>query len=324
MIFCQVASTGRERKAMSLRDNTLARTAFACVTALAGFATTAVAAETPVRVTLDGSLEGPSAPFLVAIDRGYYRDQNPAAAIKAVFMVYNKPAYAIMARKSRGIAKPKDLEGKKLGAPASDPAYAQWPLFAKLNDIDTAKVAIENIALPVREPILAAGQIDAITGMSFSSYVNLKDRGVPVDDLVVMPMADYGLQLYGDALIVNPKFASDNPEAVKSFLQAFLRGLKETVRDPARAIDSVVKRTDAAKKDLELERLRMAIRENIVTPEVKANGLGGVDAGRLANAIDQIGLIYRFKAKLDSSSIFDPTFLPPPPERKVNEPQRPG
>jgi NitT/TauT family transport system substrate-binding protein len=351
---------------MSLRDITLARAARACATAfplLLG--ATSAPAQTPVRLTLDGNLEGPSAPFLVAQDRGYfraagvevtidaagaattdaiarvasgayefgladinslikYRDQNPTASMKAVFIVYNKPAYAIIARKSRGIVRPKDLEGKKLGAPGADFASAQWPLFAKLNDIDTSKVAIETIAAPVREPILAAGQIDAVTGTAFSSYINLKDRGVPVDDLVVMRMADYGLELYGDAIIANPKFASDNPETVKAFLAGVLRGFKETIKDPAHAVESVVKRNEAAKKDLELERLRMAIRENIVTPEVRANGLGGVDPARLANAIDQIGLTYNFKTKLDSATIFDPTFLPPPTERRVNEPQRPG
>ncbi|MGZ5803318.1 MAG: ABC transporter substrate-binding protein, partial [Xanthobacteraceae bacterium] len=47
--------------------------------------------------------------------------------IKAVYMYYNKPAFSIVARKSRGVSAPKDLEGKKLGAPPADGAYAQWP-----------------------------------------------------------------------------------------------------------------------------------------------------------------------------------------------------
>ena len=86
--------------------------------------------------------------------------------IKAIFMVYNKPPFSIVARKSRGVTKPKDLEGKKLGAPAPDGAYAQWPIFVKANNIDAAKVTIENVGFPVREPMLAAGQVDAITGFS--------------------------------------------------------------------------------------------------------------------------------------------------------------
>ena len=108
---------------------------------------------------------------------------------------------------------------------------------------------------------------------------------MPVDDIVLMPMADYGLKLYGNAIIVNSKFAAEKPEAVKAFLHAFLQGLKETVRQPAEAVDSIVKRDDAAKKEVELERLRMAISDNIVTPEVQSRRLrrrrrsaaGGID-----------------------------------------------
>ena len=52
-------------------------------------------------------------------------------------------------------------------------------------------------------------------------------------------MADYGVELYGNAIIVNSKFAAEHPDAVRGFLNAFMRGLRETVRNPASAIDSV-------------------------------------------------------------------------------------
>jgi NitT/TauT family transport system substrate-binding protein len=186
------------------------------------------------------------------------------------------------------------------------------------NNIDASKVTIENVGFPVREPMLAAGQVDAITGFSFSSFINLKDRGVPVDDIVVMLMADYGVNLYGNAIIVNPKFAAEKPEAVKAYLRAFLKGLKETVKTPQTAVESVIKRNDVAKKDVELERLRMAIRDNIVTPEVKANGYGGVVMERLDKSIDQIALTYTFKARPKAADIFDASFLPPEGDRKAN------
>lgn len=316
------------------------------------------AAQTPVKFTLDWKFEGPAAPFLVAIDKGYFkaegldvtidtaggsleplnriasgtydigfgdinslikfRDANPNVPTKAVFMVYNKPPFSIVARKSRGVTKPKDLEGKKLGAPAPDGAYAQWKIFTKANGIDASKVTIENVGFPVREPMLAAGQVDAITGFSFSSFINLKDRGVPVDDIVVLLMADYGVNLYGNAIIVNPKFAAEKPDVVKKFLRAFLKGLKDTVRDPATAVASVIKRNDVAKKDVELERLRMALKDNILTPEVKANGYGGVDLARLDRSIEQIALTYDFKqAKPKGADIFDASFLPTAAERKM-------
>jgi NitT/TauT family transport system substrate-binding protein len=331
---------------------------FAAAPALLVAFATAAGAQTPVKFTLDFKFEGPAAPFLVPLDKGYYkaegldvtidpagallepinrvaagtydigfgdinslikfRDQNPDAPIKAIFMVYNRPAFSIIGRKSRGVSKPKDLEGKKLGAPAPDGAYAQWPIFVKANGIDASKVTIENVGFPVREPMLAAGQVDAITGLSFSSFINLKDRGVPVDDIVVMLMADYGVNLYGNAIIVNSKFAAEKPEAVKGFLRAFLKGLKFTVKSPANAIDSVIKRNDGAKKNLEFERLRMALRDNILTPEVKANGYGGVDMGRLDGAIEQIGLTYEFKTRPKAADVFDASFLPAAAERKAN------
>jgi NitT/TauT family transport system substrate-binding protein len=234
-------------------------------------------------------------------------------------MVYNKPAFSIVSRKSRGVEKPKDLEGKTLGAPAADGAYAQWKIFVQANGIDASKVKIENVGFPVREPMLQSGQVDAITGFSFSSFINLKSMNVPVDDIVVMLMADYGVNLYGNAIIVNPKFAADNPDAVKGFLRAFVKGLKDTVKDPSAAVDSVIKRNDVAKKPVELERLRMALKDNIVTPEVKAHGYGGVDEARMAKAIDQIALTYEFKNKKPSAAeAFDASFLPPPADRKAN------
>ena len=323
----------------------------------ATLATSASAADTAIKFSLDFKFEGPSAPFLVPIDKGYYKaegldvtvdsaagslepinrvasgtydmgfgdvnslfkflDANPGVTLKAVFMVYNRPPFAVVGRKSRGVVKPKDLEGKKLGAPAPDGAYAQWPIFVQANGIDASKVTIENVGFPVREPMLAAGQVDAITGFSFSSFINLKDKGVPVDDITVLLMADYGVNLYGNVIIVNPKFAAEKPEAVKGFLRAFVKGLKDTVKSPDTAVDSVLKRNDVAKKATELERLKMAIRDNIVTPEVKANGWGGIDNARFAKAIEQIGLTYKFKnAAPKPGDIFDTSFLPSAADRK--------
>jgi NitT/TauT family transport system substrate-binding protein len=315
-------------------------------------------AQTAVRFSLDFRIEGPQAPFLFGLDRGFYkaegldvtidpatsslepiariasgshdmgfgdinslikfRDQNPGTPIKAVFMVYNRPPFAIVARKSRGITSPADLEGKKLGAPATDGAFAQWRVFTKLNHIDPTKVTVENVGFPVREPMLAAGQVDAITGYAFTSFINLKDRGVPLDDIVVLKMADYGLELYGNTIMVNPKFAAEKPAAVQAFLRAFLRSLKETVNDPATAVESVLRRNSLAKKDVELERLQMAIRDNIVTPEVKKNGYGGIDPIRLDRAIDQLATTSEFKVKPKASDMFDASFLPPLAERSVD------
>ena len=63
----------------------------------------------------------------------------------------------------------------------------------------------------------------------------------------------------------------------------------------------------------------MAIRDNIVTRAVRANGYGSVDPERFDAALDQLALTYRFKAKDNAAAVFDPSFLPLAAERRVSE-----
>lgn len=314
-------------------------------------------AQTAIKFALDWRFEGPAAPYFVAIDQGYYADEgldvsidpgsgsveginrvasgayqlgfadinslvkfrdNPAnAPLQAVQMVYDTPAFAIITMKRTGISGPKDLEGKILGAPAPDGAYAQWPIFVAANGIEASKVKIENVGFPVREPMLVKGDVDAITGFWFSSYMNLKANGAKDDDIVVMLMKDYGVDLYGNVIIVNPEFAKSNPGAVKGFVKATIRGIQETIRNPEAAIDALLKRNQIANKAVELERLKLALDRNFVTDATRQNGFGDVDMSRLARSIDQIGLTFKYTNKPSADAIFTSAFLPPKADRLV-------
>ena len=336
----------------SLRAQSLTAAAFAIA-----LATTATQAQTDVKFALDWKFEGPAAPYFVAIDKGYYkaeglnvtidsgpgsvagigrvaagtyplgffdinslvkfRDQNPDKAVKAVMMVYDKPPFAIATIAKSNISKPKDLEGKILGAPAADGAFAQWKAFVKENGIDDSKVKVENIGFPVREPMLADGKVDAITGFSFSMDFNLRQKGIKPEDIRTMLMADHGLVLYGNAIMVNPDYAKANPKVVAGFVRATIKGVIDTVKDPDAAIKSVMKRNETADEKIELERLKMSLRDNFVTPWVKTNGVGGVDMDRLAKSIEQIAVTYEFKNKPKADDIFTSEFLPPAGERKL-------
>jgi NitT/TauT family transport system substrate-binding protein len=311
--------------------------------------------ETAVRFALDWRFEGPAAPYFVAIDKGYYKQEglnvsidpgsgsveginrvasgayevgfadinslvkyrdNPRnLPVKAVMMVYDTPAFSIVSLKKNGIAKPKDLEGKVLGAPAADGAWAQWPIFVEANNIDRSKVKVENIGFPVREPMLAQGKVDAITGFWFSSYMNLKANGVKDDEIVVLHMRDFGVDLYGNVIIANPDFMRFNPKAAAGFVKATIRGIQDTVKNPEAAIDSMMKRNPIAKRDVELERLRLSLQKNFVTPDVQKNGLGSVDMKRLERSIDQIGLTFQYTNKPKAADIFTAQYLPPKEQR---------
>ena len=307
-------------------------------------------ADTKVQFALDWKFEGPSAPYFLAIDNGHFKaggmdveispgkgslnaipkvatgafpfgfadinslikflDQNPGAPVTSVMMVYDKPPFAIIGRKSLGINGPADLEGSTLGAPPPDGAWAQFPSFAKANGIDVGKIKVEPVGFPTREPMLAEGKVDSVTGFSFSSFLNLIRLGVPESDITTILMADYGLKLYGNAVIVNTDFARDNPNVVKKFVIALGAGWKDAINDPKAAIAALVKRNPAADSALEQRRLELAIKANVLSDYVKANGMGGIEKSRFDAAIQQLAETYKYKNKPDAKLYYTDAYLP--------------
>ncbi|NIY73614.1 ABC transporter substrate-binding protein [Marivivens donghaensis] len=307
-------------------------------------------AETNIPFALDWKFEGPSAPYFLAVDNGTFAekdlsveisegagsldaipkvatgafplgfadinslmrflDQNPGAPVTAIMMIYDAPPFAVVGRKSLGIEEPADLAGKVLGAPPPDGAWAQFPIFAAQTGLDMDAITVEPVGFPTREPMLAAGEVAAVTGFSFSSTLNLKRLGVAEDDLSVLLMTDYGVDLYGNAIIVNTDFAAENPDVVTAFLEAIGEGWKDAIADPDAAIEALIARNPAADADLEKERLEMAISDNVNTAYVQENGFGGIDDERMANAIEQTKTVYEFSNEPDASLYFDSSYLP--------------
>jgi NitT/TauT family transport system substrate-binding protein len=247
-----------------------------------------------------------------------FRSTGDAPPVKAVFVLFNQAPYAFVARKSRGIHSLPDLEGKIVGVADSDLSIRLWPALARRNGVNPAKVKFYKMSPAVREPILSAGQVDAVAGFTYLSAVNLRDRGVPASDLAVLRYADYGCEAYGFAVVVNPAFAAARPEAVKGFVRALIAGTHLTLRDPASAVDDVVSRMDSASRELELERLKTVLSDNILTAEARRNGLGGVDVSRLERSIDEVGEDFKFRKRPGAADIFDDSWLPPVNGRLIN------
>ena len=307
-------------------------------------------AATPIKFQLDWRFEGPAALFLQPVAKGYFKQagldvtvdagngsggavtrvasgaydmgfadlaalmefhaNNPDAPNKpvAVMMVYNNTPAAVFTLKKSGLAKPADLSGKKLGAPVFDAGRRGFPIFAKANGVkDVNWVSMDP---PLRETMLVRGDVDAITGFGFTSLLNLEARGVKAADVNLMPYADHGVKLYGNAIIVGQKLLKENPNAVKAFLAAFTKGAKEVMANPAAAIEYVKARDGIVNVPLETRRLQLAIDTVIASPDARTEGFGQIVPSRLSLMASQVSDAYGTKTRVNPEAVWNGSFLP--------------
>ena len=189
--------------------------------AAATLAGASASAQTAIKFSLDFKFEGPAAPFVVAIDKGYFKaegldddrhrgrlarlinrvasgtttwvDINSLISFatptghpdQGVFMVYNAAARSSAA----GRTSPRIWRARSpVAMPTAQEDLHPGERHRRLQGHD------RNVGFRARAD--AGGRPgDAITGFSFSSFINLKDRGVPVDDIAVLLMADHGVNL---------------------------------------------------------------------------------------------------------------------------------
>jgi len=330
---------------------------FVLASLLASCAVPAMAQETPLKFQLDWRFEGPAAMFLVPAAKGYFKDEklnvtvdagngsggtvtrvasgaydmgfadlaalmefhanNPTAANKpvAVMMVYNNTPAAVLALKKSGIKTPADLNGKKLGAPVFDAGRKAWPIFAKANNV--SNVAWTAMDPPLRETMLVRGDVDAITGFSFTSLLNIEARGVKAEDVVVLPYPSYGVKLYGNAVIVGEDFLKKNPDAVKAFLRAFTKGMKEVIADPKAGIATVKARDGIIDEALELRRLKLALDATVLTPDARLEGFGNALGPRLSLMASQVSDAFATKERVKPDAVWNGGFLPTAAERDI-------
>ena len=325
--------------------------------ALAAAFGSAQAQTTPIKFQLDWRFEGPAALFLTPAAKGYFKDakldvtidagngsggtvtrvasgaydigfadmaalmefhaNNPDAPNKpvAIMMVYNDTPASVMALKKSGIKSPTDLSGKKLGAPVFDAGRRAFPIFAKANTV--SGVQWTTMDPPLRETMLVRGDVDAITGFTFTSLLNLEARGVKAQDVVVLPYPDYGVKLYGNAIIASPKILKENPAAVKVFLAAFSKGVKDVIANPAAAIADVKARDGIVNVALETRRLQLAIDTVINSPNARAEGFGQVNGPRLSLMASQVSDAFNTKTRVNPDAVWSAAYLPGKAELNV-------
>ncbi|PWC91463.1 hypothetical protein TSH100_00875 [Azospirillum sp. TSH100] len=188
-------------------------------------------ADTPIKFTLGWKTQGSDAPFLLALQKGYFKaeglnvtiDQGEGSAATVtrimsgaydagfgdinaiiqnaatrpgdvpvmVYQLWNKPPFAIVSKKATNIATPADLLGKKLGGAQGTPTTRLVTVLGALNKVDMTKVAIENMGPNLQEPMLIKGDIDGALVFNITSWFNLINNRQD-------PAKDYNWLLFGD------------------------------------------------------------------------------------------------------------------------------
>ena len=314
------------------------------------------AAQTDLKFSLDFRFQGGQAPLTHAVDKGYFsaeklnvtidsaqgsgdavnrvatgayqvgfadisamirfNAQNPGRELIAVMIAYDSSPLAIVTLKSKNITKPRDLEGRKLAAPELDTGRQIFPVFAKLNGLDMAKISLQNVDIRLRESLLVKGDVDALTGFVSSARFNLIATGVKDEDIVALRYPAFGVDLYSNAIITTTGFAEKNPDVVRGVIRAVIKGLNDGLKDPASTIPSIKKRDPTVNDAMEAQRLAYINEILVATPGAKANGYSAVNPDRLKRAIELVADAYGV-APPKPEAVYTDKYLPPAAERQL-------
>jgi NitT/TauT family transport system substrate-binding protein len=328
------------------------------VLAIAAAGGPADAAAPDARLVLDFAFQGQQSPFLLAVEAGHFAKAGVTVqvdrgygsadaiakvasgaydmafadigaliqfnakqgAIKAisVFQVYDVAPMCVFARAQAGIRAPRDLAGRRIAAPPGSASRVIFPVFAKANGIALEGISWVDVTPQLRETLLAHGQVDATTAL-ITDLPGVRRLGIADADLVVLHYKDYGVDIYGHALVTTPSFAADHADRVRAVVSGAAAALKATIADPARAIAALKARDPLTDPVMERERLDLVIRDSIATERVRRDGLGAVDPARLARTIAAIAEGFGV-APLDPAALYRPDYLPPPEARRLGPP----
>jgi len=280
------------------------------------------------------------APFYLAIQKGYFRDAGidiefdykletdgvklvgsgelPFAIVSGeqvllaraqglpvtyVTAWYQQYPVSVVAKSELGILIPQDLKGKKIGLPglygASYVGLRALLFEAKMTEKD---VTLDSIGFN-QVDLLAAGQQDIVVGYTANEPIQLRARGIPVTEIRV---ADY-VQLASNGILSSEKVIRENPQLVRAFVGAFLKGLTDTIANPDEAFkasESYIPNFADLDEDVQKQVLETSIEQ------WKAQRLGYSDPQAWENMQDVLLDMGLITEKMDLSKAFTNEFIP--------------
>jgi len=314
---------------------------------------------TDVKFVLDWAWQAMHAPFLIALEKGYYADagldvtidrgfgsgdtiakvasgaydvgfaegtgllkfnaENPDDAVVTVLVINDQSPTGVISLEENGITGPQDLPGKRVSATQNAATVLAWPVFAKINGIDPDSIEYVFVEPNLRDAMVIQGRADATFGFTTTTVLNMVQAGVDRDEVTYFTLAQHGLDPYSSGIIVKESFAEANPDVVEGFVAATVKGLQEMLSDPGEGLRLLKEREALVDLDVEAARWDLARELSILTPGVMERGISNVDEERFENAAGQIAQAFGMQIDPEMRDYYDPSFLPPLDERRIPE-----
>ena len=297
-----------------------------------------------VSLNLNWFYVGDHSPYFVALEKGWYKEEGleptiltgkgsgdvvkrvdvgsadigivdtgvlivaraQGAKVKIVSMLFDKSPYCMWMWKDSGINSPKDLVGKKIGAPPGDAQRTIFPALAQANGFDPEKVTFVNIAAEAKFTALAAKQVDVI--FDYYSGAPFFYKAMGEENVKYMMFADYGVDVYSNALVASEKYIKENPGIIKRFVKASLRGWEFALKNPEEAIEIMAKHRPEIDKPVLLANLKLII-DLFRTNRYKQNGIGWVDDKKMSDSIKIISQYRDLKVDMKTKEVYTNEFL---------------
>jgi NitT/TauT family transport system substrate-binding protein len=223
-----------------------------------------------------------------------------------VGMVFDKTPLNFFSRKDLPVHKPKDVEGKTIGAPPGDSQRQAWPAFAKLNHIDESKVTWVNIEPSAKIAALAQKRVDVIG--DYTTGLPFYEKAMGADNVVMMPWADFGFELYSMSIMASEKTMKERPKALRAFLKAAYMGWHDVMEDPKAALAILKKHVPEI--DLSIIEPNMMLGLDLMrTQNYKEHGIGYIDPKKMCHSVDIINTYLGLAKKVECNDVYTSEFF---------------
>ena len=242
-------------------------------------------------------------PFAVVSGEQVLLARAKGLPVEYVTAWYQQYPVSVVAKSDLGVLIPQDLKGKKIGLPGLFGAtYVGLRALLFKAHMTESDVTLDSIGFN-QVDLMAAGQQDIVVGYTENEPIQLRARGIPVTEIRV---ADY-VQLASNGILASEKVISENPELVRSFVSAFLKGLADTIANPDEAF-KISESYIPNFADLDAKVQKQILETSI--EQWKAERLGYSDPKAWENMQDvllEMGLITE---KMDLNKAFTNEFIP--------------